>query len=182
MSAARAQQVFNAMAATSCNPLNVPPPCIPFMYPDDGCWGRAHEMCRLIVNMGVTPRKVWIEATTGPLLHANTRNNPNCYVEWFWHVAPTICVRRCWFFCLFSRDMVIDPSLFTGPVTKATWKAAQNNPAAVLTDAHWTIFYLWTNELDPTFAKTNQVLATYRLQLQLRSLSPGGPPPYANCP
>src|SRR5205823_3577984 len=42
-SSARAQQVFNAMAATTCDPLTVPSPCIPFLYPDDGCWARAHE-------------------------------------------------------------------------------------------------------------------------------------------
>ena len=182
VSAVRAQQLFNAMAATTCNPLTVPPPCIPFMYPDDGCWGRAHEMGRLIVSMGVTPRKVWIKAAAATYLKANTRNNPMCYVQWNWHVAPTICVRYWRFVCLVAREMVIDPSLFTTPVTKATWKGVQNNPGATLTDADWTIFYLWTNEVDPTFAKTNQVLATYRLQLQLRSQSPAGPPPYANCP
>ena len=181
MSPARAQQVFDAMAAATCNPVTVPPPCIPFMYPDDGCWGRAHEMCRLIVNMGVSPRKVWIQAAAGTYLHANTRNNPNCYVEWNWHVAPTVCVRH-WCFWLFARQMVIDPALFMTPVTKATWQGAQNNPAATLTDADWTIFYLWTNDTDPTFAQTNQVLANYRLQLQLRSQSPVGPPPYAYCP
>jgi len=183
MSAARAQQVFDAMAATTCNPLTVPPPCIPYLYPDDGCWGRAHEMCRLMVNMGVSPKKVWIQAAAGTYLQANTRNNPVCYVRWGWHVAPTVCVRRWWwwFFCLCAREMVIDPALFTTPVTKATWKGVQNNPGATLTDANWEIFYLWSNDTDPTFVKTNQVLATYRLQLQLRSLS-SGPPPYANCP
>jgi len=181
MSAARAQQVFNAMAATTCSPLTVPPPCIPFMYPDDGCWGRAHEMCRLMVIMGVSPRKVWIQAAGGTWLQAATRNNPNCYVQWGWHVAPTVCVRSWRFWCLFARELVIDPSLFGTLVTKAAWKGAQNNPGATLTDADWEVFYLWSNETDPTFAKTNQVLATYRLQLQLRSQSVG-PPPYANCP
>ena len=182
MSADRAQQIFNSMASTSCDPLTVPPPCIPFMYPDDGCWGRAHEMCRLMVNVGVSPRKVWIQAASGTLLQVNTRNNPNCYVQWFWHVAPTICVRYWYFFFPFIREMVIDPALFTTPVTEATWKGVQNNPGATLTDADWTIFYLWTNATDPTFTQTDQVLATYRLKLQLRSQSPVGPPPYANCP
>ena len=78
--------------------------------------------------------------------------------------------------------MVIDPALFTTPVTEATWKGAQNNPGATLTDADWAIFYLWTNATDPTFTQTDQVLTTYRLQLQLRAQSPVGPPPYANCP
>ncbi|HEX6306562.1 MAG TPA: protein-glutamine glutaminase family protein [Longimicrobiales bacterium] len=183
MSSAYAQQVFDAMAATTCTPLTVPPPCIPFMYPDDGCWGRAHEMCRLMALMGVLPRKVWIQRVAPGYLHVDTRNNPNCFVEWNWHVAPTVCVRRRrWWFCPWSQEMVIDPSMFTTPVTKAAWKAAQNNPGATLTDSDWTIFYLWGSITDPTFAQTNSVLATYRLQLQLRSQGPAGPPPYAHCP
>jgi hypothetical protein len=183
MSASRAQQVFDAMAVTSCNPLTVPSPCIPFMYPDDGCWGRAHEMCRLMIAMGVLPKKVWIERAAPGYLHVNTKNNPACFVEWNWHVAPTVCVRRrpwWWFGC--SRELVIDPSMFTTPVSKATWKGAQNNPGATLTDSDWTIFYLWGSITDPTFTQTNQVLANYRLALQLRSQGPSGPPPYANCP
>ena len=90
LSMRRAQQVFNAMAATSCDPLTIPAPCIPFLYPDDGCWARAHEMCRLMINMGLSPRKVWIDHSFGVWLHVNTRNNPQCYVEWGWHVAPTL--------------------------------------------------------------------------------------------
>jgi Glutaminase len=174
ISSARAQQIFDAMSATSCNPLTVPPPCIPFLYPDDGCWGRAHEMCRLIINMGVAPRKVWIQGS----LHTLTRNNPNCFVNWAWHVAPTVCVRWHWWL-LWSRRMVIDPSLFTTPVTEATWKSVQGDPNATLTQTDWTDF-LW-GSTDPNFVQTNQVLATYRLQLQNRS-NQVGPPPYANCP
>ena len=180
ISRVRAQQVFDAMAATTCNPLTVPPPCIPFMYPDDGCWGRAHEMCRLMINMGVRPSKVWINRV-GPLLRADTRNNPRCFVEWGWHVAPTICVRRWSWWFLWSQEMVVDPSLFTTPVSKATWKGAQHNPNATLTDTDWTYFRQW-GETDPTFSKTNTVLADYRLALLLRSQSSAGPPPYANCP
>ncbi len=180
MSAARAQRVFDVMAATSCDPLTVPPPCIPFRYPDDGCWGRAHEMCRLMIQMGVSPKKVWIQRAPPGYLHVNTKNNPSCFVEWTWHVAPTVCVWPGWWF--WPSEKVIDPSMFTTPVSKGTWKAAQNNPGATLTDTDWSIFYLWGSMTDPTFAETNQVLADYRLQLQLRSLGPAGPPPYANCP
>src|SRR5665647_1277118 len=88
---AKAQQVFTTMAGTTCNPLTVPPPCIPFLYPDDGCWARADEMCRLMINMGYSPRKVWIDHSSGVWLQVSTKNNPNCYVEWGWHVAPTLC-------------------------------------------------------------------------------------------
>lgn len=178
ISMTKAQQVFNAMSATSCAPLTVVPPCIPFMFPDDGCWGRAHEMRRLMVAMGLNPKKVWIQGG----LHTLTRNNPNCYVNWGWHVAPTLCVRRSgWWWC-HTEEMVIDPSLFTTPVSQATWKSVQGDPAASLTPTAGEIFWLWTNGTDPTYTQTNTVLATYRLQLLNRSLLPAGPPPYANCP
>lgn len=175
MSMTKAQQIFNVMNATSCNPLTVPVPCIPFLFPDDGCWGRAHEMCRLMISMGLSPKKVWIQGR----LYVSTKNNPNCHVWWGWHVAPILCVRGPNFFQ--TQDMVIDPSLFTTPVSKATWKSVQGDTNATLTDSAASIFYLWGIVTDPTYAQTNQVLATYRLQLQSRAIQYGSPP-YANCP
>ena len=165
------------MNATSCDPLAVPPPCIPFLYPDDGCWARAHEMCRLMLGMGVRPKKVWIEANT--LLHVNTRNNPACFVEWGWHVAPTLCVRGPLFFQ--SQEMVIDPSLFTTPVSKSTWKGVQGDPGATLTDTDGSIYWLWGSGTDPAYTQTNYYLNVYRLALQARAVW-AGPPPYAICP
>jgi hypothetical protein len=175
VSSMKAQQVFNVLSATSCNPIAVPPPCIPFLYPDDGCWGRAHEMCRIMINMGLKPRKVWIQGN----LFVKTKNNPNCHVSWGWHVAPTLCVHGPGFFQW--RTMVIDPSLFTSPVAEAVWKGVQGDPNATLTPSDASIFYLWGGVTDPTYVKTNQVLAFYRLQLHNRSIQ-FGPPPYANCP
>jgi glutaminase-like protein len=172
VSLARAQEVFDAMNATSCPPLTIPPPCIPFLYPDDGCWARAHEMCRLMLAMGLKPRKVWIQGG----LHVNTRNNPTCFVDWGWHVAPTLCTRR-WF--VFTQPMVIDPSLFTNPVSKDTWKGVQGDPNATLSDSDASD-YLW-GATDPNYVQTNYYLDFYRLQLQNRSIQQG-PPPYANCP
>jgi Glutaminase len=171
----RAQEVFDSMNATSCDPLTVPPPCIPFLYPDDGCWGRAHEMCRLMIAMGLSPRKVWIQGA----LNVQTKNNPVCQVWWGWHVAPTLCVRGPGFFQ--KQEMVVDPSLFATPVPSATWKGVQGDPNATLTDSDASIFYLWGGYTDPTYVQTNQVLATYRLQLQNRAVQ-HGPPPYGNCP
>lgn len=176
----RAQELFDLCAATTCDPLTVPAPCIPFKYPDDGCWGRAHEMCRLMIAAGASPRKVWIDGS----LHTPTKNHPNCFVNWGWHVAPTLCVRRWrWWWWFATEELVIDPSLFTTPVTKATWKNVQGDPGAVLTSSSADLFARWGGGItDPTYVQTNQVLANYRTQLQLRSLGPAGPPPYANCP
>jgi hypothetical protein len=177
ISMTKAQQVFDAMNATSCNPLAVPPPCIPFLYPDDGCWARAHEMCRLMINTGLSPKKVWIRASSGHWLHVITRNNPACYVDWGWHVAPTLCVRGPIFFL--TRSMVIDPSLFSTPVSKATWKGVQGDPNATLTDSDASQYWP-SGGTDPMYSDTNFRLAYYRLQLKNRSLQ-FGPPPYANC-
>jgi hypothetical protein len=171
----KAQKVFDAMNATSCDPLTVPVPCIPFLYPDDGCWARAHEMCRLMINMGLSPKKVWIKGD----LYVSTKNNPNCHVSWGWHVAPTLCVRGPRMFQ--TQRMVIDPSLFTTPISKATWKGKQGDPNATLTDSDASIYYLWGNVTDPTYTETNKFLAIYRLQLKNRVIK-YGPPPYANCP
>jgi hypothetical protein len=76
--------------------------------------------------------------------------------------------------------MVIDPSLFTTPVSEATWKSVQGDPGATLTETDASD-YLW-GATDPTYSETNYYLAVYRLQLQLRAALPGGPPPYAACP
>ncbi len=178
ISKTKAQQVFDAMNATSCNPLTVPAPCIPFLYPDDGCWARAHEMCRLMINLGLSPKKVWIRASAGHWLHVDTKNNPACYVNWGWHVAPTLCVRGPGFFQM--QSMVIDPSLFTSPVTKATWKSVQGDPGATLTDSDASQYWPGGGT-DSTYSDTNVRLAYYRLQLQNRAIQYGSPP-YANCP
>ena len=54
------------------------------------------------------PRKGWIDHSAGHMLHINMRNNPNCYVEWGWHVAPRLCVRGPGI--LQVQRMVIDPA------------------------------------------------------------------------
>ena len=173
------------LAARTCDPLTVPAPCITFNYPDDGCWGRAHEMCRLMREDGLRPCKVWIQGA----LQVDTDNNPSCGVWWGWHVAPTHCVRGSGLFGWFTvRSMVFDPALFATPVTKSQWKAVQGDVNASLTDSSWTTFHLWatsTNNTwftltDPGYTQTNSVLAYYRTALQNRSIQ-DGPPPYA-CP
>jgi hypothetical protein len=174
----KATEVFNALNTLSCAPLTVPPPCIPFRYPDDGCWGRAHEMCRLMKGMSVPVRKVWIEGWLGP----KTRNHPSCEVHWGWHVAPTVRVRRKFWLLLFTATHVIDPALFTSPVLQSTWQDVQNDPNSTLTPSGSRIFYLWGSITDDDNSQTEGVLATYRSLLQARSLSSVGPPPYAHCP
>jgi len=98
-------------------------------------------------------------------------------VLWGWHVAPTLSVG--------AETYVIDPSLFNGPVTQATWAGVQGDPSPTLIPSPASTF--WRNQnpasaiTDPNYAETNKVLTTYRNQLRLRATSASGPPPYANC-
>ncbi len=173
----KAVELFRLANSKLCCPGKASAPCIPFQYPNDGCWGRAHEMCRLILLAGVTPKKVWIYGS----LHTPTTNSPACYVPWGWHVAPTLDVTT----GSTTTEHVIDPSLFEKPVTKATWKSVQGDPSAVLKSSPASTFYRNKSgsytETDPTYAKTNDVLTTYRNKLKLRAIGPDGPPPYLNC-
>jgi hypothetical protein len=119
---------------------------------------------------------VWIQGN----LYVNTKNNPNCHVWWGWHVAPTLCVRGLDFFQI--QAVVIDLSLFSTPVSEATWKGVQGDPNATLTDTDASVFQLFYGPTtDPTYTQTNQDLAFYRLQLQARAVQQGSPP-YPYCP
>ena len=173
VSLAQAQQMFDLVAPKVCCPAGATAPCIPFNYPDDGCWGRAHEMCRLMMAVGITPNKVWIFGN----LRAASQNNPNCQVLWGWHVAPTLAVG--------TDTYVIDPALFNGPVTQATWASVQGDPNPTLIPSPASTF--WRNRnassaiTDPSYTQTNAVLTTYRNELRLRAVGAAGPPPYPNC-
>jgi hypothetical protein len=171
----RSRELFDLVNAKVCCPGNPTAPCIPFHYPDDGCWGRAHEMCRLMIGAGAQPRKIWISGA----LRVASRNHPSCQVRWGWHVAPTLEVST----ASGASSYVIDPSLFDEPIPQATWVAAQNAPGATITHTGPEIFHNFyaPDRLDPTYAKSNDVLATYRNELLLRTAEPDGPPPYLNC-
>jgi hypothetical protein len=172
----RAQQLFDLVNSKVCCPASSPAPCIPFVYPDDGCWGRAHEMARLMIGDGAQPAKVWIYGN----LRVQTTNNPICHVDWGWHVAPTLLVDT----GAGAVPYVIDPSLFPGPVPKTTWKSVQGDPGATLVDTDASVFYRDSGgglSYDPTYSQTQGVLNTYRNKLIVRSASGDGPPPYSTC-
>lgn len=175
VSMAVANQMFAMANGRTCCSAAPSAPCIPFTYPDDGCWGRAHEMCRLMGLQGVASDKVWIYGN----LKVSSAKKPDCLVQWGWHVAPTLPVTVGGS----TVTYVIDPSLFTSPVPQATWKGVQGDPSATLVPTASNVFYRSFSgsvQYDPTYSSTNSVLATYRAQLQSRSTSLG-PPPYPAC-
>jgi hypothetical protein len=178
VSESRAVDVFNNMANESCSPCNPSSECIPFLYPDDGCWIRAHIMCHQMRNGGPDPavnppedpEKVWIRGS----LRAPTVNHPDCYVNWNWHVAPTLLVS------LPAGDdkQVIDPSLSPSPESKAAWKGRQGNPNATLTDTPWTAYQWESDTRSISLAQAHQYMQDYRDELKDRCLELG-PPPYS---
>jgi hypothetical protein len=176
ISSQRARQLFDLVSGLSCQPASPAADCLPFLYPDDGCWARAHQMSRLMSDDGATPCKAWLYGR----LSVDTRNNPDCRVAWHYHVAPVVLVDT------YGRVayQVIDPALFDAPVEEASWVAVQNDPGArlVRTDA---AVYIRSSAgaiaFDPGFSETARWLAVYRRELRDRALTEG-PPPYSHCP
>lgn len=92
---------------------------IPFGYPEDGCYARAHEMARILEKEGVITAKAFIEGD----LRVETSNSPKGYVEWWYHVAPIIQVEVDGK----QQPYVIDPSIFDKPVPIEQWYEVQTS-------------------------------------------------------
>ena len=177
VSSQRAQELFDLMKAKSCDACTAScgsyPHCIPFKHANDGCYARAHEMCRLMMAEGEDPEKVWIYGG----LHVVTSNVHHCDINWGWHVAPTLMVTTSGGA---PEKYVIDPSLCSAPVTVAAWKGLQGDPAATLEHTSWEPFWSDLTSTDPTFSQTNYYLELKCTYLQLDCVT-YGPPPY-ECP
>jgi hypothetical protein len=94
---------------------------IAFAYVIDGCYSRAHLMVQRLRALGYNPGKVWAFGH-GEQLYARTVHDPRGFITWNWHVAPTLPVRD----PVYGHvvDLVIDPSLFSGPVPVHRWRDA----------------------------------------------------------
>lgn len=169
---AHALQLFALVDKPSCVPSTADAPCIPYLYPDDGCWGRASEMCRLILASGAPVAKLWYYGN----LVVHTDNTPAGVLNWIFHVAPLVTVDD----PSGPQPYVLDPSLFPHPVTQAQWEKVLGDPKGkpLVTDPSIFLIYLsgW-HRTDPDYSKTKKVLATYRRKLRLRTAQVG-PPPY----
>ena len=55
----------------------------------EGCYARAHIMCRRLMEMGLTPQKAWAFEGKKRLLV----DLPDIGEGWWSHVAPTLLVR-----------------------------------------------------------------------------------------
>ena len=113
---------------------------VPFHYPPDGCYARAHLMAERLTELGYASDKVFAISTAQGGLRVPTdyagdmpvgqQTTPG--VGWWYHVAPVIHVRDAQGNL---REMVIDPSLASGPITIDQWTGVmRNEPFTRLTD------------------------------------------------
>lgn len=111
--------LFAAMVDAGCNGDCDPrATCLTFKYKINGCNARAHWMSKILEEKyGYTSKKIF---SSGKLKAINNDGCGNACITWGWHVAPLVTVAM----TDGSREqMVIDPSLFSKPVTIREWNA-----------------------------------------------------------
>lgn len=86
---------------------------IPFAYPEDGCYARAHKMAMLMEKRKIISAKVFIEGD----LEVETSYSPSGTVVWWYHVAPVVLVKKDGKLLPY----VLDPSIFNRPVSAEEW-------------------------------------------------------------
>src|SRR5574340_932322 len=171
----RATDIFNDMNGQTCAPCNPSSDCIPFLYPDDGCWIRAHLMAydMRAYSPPEDPEKIYIQGDLDPFVP----NHPDCRLPWGWgwHIAPTLMVT------LPSGDerRVIDPSLAATPISESDWVNLNNSSIPpTVTILPWTHYNPKIPGDTATEAQANTDMQWYRNALKTRCLS-FGPPPYS---
>lgn len=162
----QAQQIFAHVAAWVCPALPTANlNCVPFNYPPDCCYARAHKMCEYIAGLNISCGKVWNYGN----LCVPTVNHPTGKVKWWYHVAPIVRVG--------VTETVIDPSMFNRPVTTIQWVTAQNDLQAVQERTPWQVYTRGrggaAETSDPDLRRTNLQLKVHRNSL--RSMHKGHP-------
>lgn len=119
---------------------------IPFDYPVDGCFARAHEMSGIMQERGIASGKVFNYAAPSALSVPGTEFGD---ITWVYHVAPIVNVQGS---DGITRQMVFDPSLSDRPLTFGEWQTASGGPAGqrLETTSSETYYYRPDNVMDPT--------------------------------
>jgi len=84
----------------------------------DGCCARAHIMCRVIEEKGLVPKKAWAFTGRSNVVLNVKMPDADDTVTWGQHVAVALPVRLP---DGTVKNLVIDPSLFDGPVPLQEW-------------------------------------------------------------
>lgn len=173
--------IFDYCASQGCNN---PPPytitnCITFQYVKDGCYARAHKMRQMIIKkFGYCVEKVFSFAEGYPKKLAVKANMwGGCCVEWWYHVVPLLRLKlKTRAGKIYQVCYVIDPGMFTTPVTLSTWLQAQKNttcnPNATVTSysiqpgtAYQPAGSSASFNTDPNYTDTEQTLINYKTKI-----------------
>jgi len=178
MSDQKADDFINEMRSTgSCGMPDALESCVPFRYPDNGCWARAHRMCEILDSRGITAGKIWIY---GQSLTVKTSNSPRCRVAWQWHVAALIKSSGS------GEPLVLDPSIFDKAVTVAEFLEALQDPNATVAFSGMDPFFRTKNgatvpERPVSTRRAIDETESY-LQIYRRKLAARAPNPPFQCP
>lgn len=96
-----------------------------FDYYRDGCYARAHLMCRALEQMDIKPAKAWafknVEYDRGVKFEQNlwVDINDDVQINWRYHVAACVPVRMP---DKSIQNIVLDPTIMNGPATVEQWR------------------------------------------------------------
>jgi hypothetical protein len=107
---------------------------IPFDYPRNFCFARAHEMYRELKARGIEAGKAWNYSSKfeqgGATLSVKTHFDTTGSVSWRYHVAPVVWAKDA---SGVPHQMVIDPSMSKDkPILATEWQSRQSDPKSRL--------------------------------------------------
>jgi hypothetical protein len=154
--------IFNTIKSQCCKlpGVLIYGPYIPFQFVADGCYARAHKARQIIESYyGYTSYKVFNYACNGAgtLSVSATLWGNNCCVHWWYHVASYVIVQV----GTAQYAYLIDPSMFSGPVSIPTWVAAQKSVACGYGGAAQGQVYYTSNAYAPTVINSPCTLVPY---------------------
>jgi hypothetical protein len=124
LSPADVQRLFTVMAGLSFTDATGAQSPVPYHYPVDGCYARAHMMATVMTQAGISSQRVFATSTVPgqPLtvaspFSADQPGGATPTTRWFYHVAPLVMVRT----ATGVAETVIDPSTQSGPVALDVW-------------------------------------------------------------
>lgn len=148
---------------------------IPFGFPFDGCYARAHSMVQLLEKKGIISGKAWVEG------NLKVDSEEFGEIEWHYHVAPVVMVK------VGNKNVpyVLDPSIMDKPVPFETWKNKMTSKKGTFKSSeYFTNRFAYgpdeknddidsyddeiNQDAEQTNQKYNQMLAMYRKQKQAK--------------
>lgn len=148
---------------------------IPFRFVEHGCEARAHEVCRILMSLGIRPTKVWAFGAD-ELLNLTTDYHPDCTVQWGFHVAAAVQT--------VSGVRILDPSIESHPMTLGEFRTRFDNDQ-IHVEATGPEVYLMTQsrtlfKSDYSYIETRQFISAMNRAFELM-LAYFPPPPYDHC-